>query len=205
MEVDGIMKKVIKLLIVIAIVCGLGYGGLYLYEKYKPIDYTGKWHIEINKDYINIREFPEQYSRNMGKASKGEKFLVEEVNLKDSLYVWYKTDKGWIANSRSDHNWIIDNNNDKDIYNPVLKYKDDIYYVKNIQSINYDNLECWDDSDYEVSHAVYIDYNDTERGVQYWIKYTIKDSVGNSSSKLQRIVFEEAPTIPLSDIADARK
>lgn len=199
------MKKIIKFILVIAIVGGLCYGGYYLYQKYKPIDYTGKWHIEIKKDYINIREFPEQYSRNMGKATSGEKYLVKEVNLDDPMYVWYKTDKGWIANSRSEHDWVIDNNNDKDIYTPVLKYKEDVYHVKNIQSINYDNLECWDDSDYKVSHSVYIDYNDFVMGVQYWIKYTIVDSAGNQSSKLQKIVFEEKPTIPLSDIADARK
>ena len=89
-EVDDVVKKIIKFLFVIIIVAGIGYGVYYLYKKYKPIDYTGKWHIEINKDYINIREFPEQYSRNMGKATKGEKFLVEEVNLEDPVYVWYK-------------------------------------------------------------------------------------------------------------------
>lgn len=205
MKVDEVMKKIIKFILVIVIVCVLGYVGYRFYEKNKPIDYTGKWHIEITKDYINIREFPEQYSRNMGKAKKGEKYLVEEVNLDDDSYVWYKTSKGWISNSRSEHDWIKDINNDKDIYNPVLKYKEDTYHVKNIQSINYDNLECWDDSDYEVKHEVFIDYNDMERGTQYWIKYTITDSVGNSTSKLQRIEFEERPTIPLSDISQARK
>ena len=205
MKVDEVMKKVIKFLFVIVIVCGLGYVGYKYYEKNKPIDYTAKWHIEIKKDYINIREFPEQYSRSMGKALKGEKYLVEEVNLEDDTYVWYKTSKGWIANSRSNHDWIVDNNNDKDIYKPVLKFKEDTYYVKNIQSINYDSLELWDDSRYEVKHEVFIDHNDMDRGTQYWIKYTITDSVGNSTSKLQRIVFEENPTIPLSDISNARK
>ena len=205
MKVDEVMKKVIKFLFVIVIVCGLGYVGYKYYEKNKPIDYTGKWHIEIKKDYINIREFPEQYSRSMGKALKGEKYLVEEVNLEDDTYVWYKTSKGWIANSRSSPDWIVDNNNDKDIYKPVLKFKEDTYYVKNIQSINYDSLELWDDSRYEVKHEVFIDHNDMDRGTQSWIKYTITHSVGNSTSKLQRIVFEENPTIPLSDISNARK
>ena len=85
-------------------------------------------------------------------------------------------------------------NNPNDIATPVIKYYDDVYKVVSIDDINYKHLEVVEDTDdYEITHIVYHEVKKSEFIDQYWILYTITDGAGKSSSKLQKIEFEEKP------------
>lgn len=205
-----------KLLLILIIFGGLGYGGYYIYNKKleakKEEELASEikkgWYVEILNDYVNVRKTPNAYDSKIAEVKKGYVYSVLEYNGEDDAYHWYKIelrDKtiGWIANTRSytKQQLLKDYNNPTDIAYPKITYEDDVYRVDNINSINYNHLTLWDDRDeYSVKHEVYHEYKTCreseyfcEEKDQYWIKYTITDGVGKSSSKTQKIEFVEKP------------
>lgn len=199
--------KAFKFIILIVIIAGIGFGGYKIYEKINE-DKTA-WKIEITNKYINVRSKHDQYEALVGKVTKGEKFKVLDIYLEDRNYVWYKIETGdklgWVASSRSKpYVKEVNNPNAKntdykiDYANPVVKYYEEKYYAKNIDSITYDHLEITDDSKWTIKSEIYIeecfDYQ------QYWITYEVTDEFNNKTEKIQCIVFEEEP--PRSKVKD---
>lgn len=193
------MKKFLTIILVIALVAG---GGILYYKK--KHNFNGKWYIEVIYTEVNLRSKPDVFSNIVSSVKKGEKYLVEDINLEDNRFIWYKIKNGWVANPRVAHNYLNDYNNPNDIYSPTLKYNVSTYHAKDINSINYDHLECWDDKSYTLSHQVYIDKNNETGEIKYWIKYTITDTAGRTASKTQRITFDTNPTSNLPDISTAK-
>lgn len=195
------MKKSGIILIIIII---LGLGGFFgkkvlknIKEKNRIEEIKEGWYVEITNDYINVRDEPDRYSYSNRQVFKGEVYEALKVDLNDPNLYWYQIKfkngtTGWIANTTSG-TYLIDHNNPKDIATPIIKLKEDIYNVISINDINYKHLTTWDDKDdYKLSHIVCHE-NDGYMD-QYWIRYTITDGSGKSSSKLQKIVFEETPS-----------
>ena len=156
------------------------------------------WYVEIIYDLpINIRDIPSAKGESLGFVKKGEIYKVLDINNESKVYNWYKIEfkdgTGWIASGKAKH-WVNDVNNPNDIAVPEIRYSENVYKVVSINDINYKHLEVIEDTDvYTITHEVYHEVDPTRYIDQYWIKYTITDGAGKSSSKLQRIEFEETP------------
>ena len=204
------MKKFIIFLIVVAVI-GAGVGGYLFYKKKSEESRIAKikegWHIEVLIDYINVRDEATSLSDRLGKVKKGEVYKVLDLvnKKKEKECYWYKIElkngkEGYVCNPKSDKatRYLEDHNDPNDIYTPKISYKEDVYKVKNIDSITYDHLNLWDDhDDYKVTHQVYHEKGKCDwksDGIEkYWIKYTITDATDKSASTTQRIEFEEKP------------
>jgi len=195
------MKKLIGIFFVLCVIAG-GIGG-YIYfknikEKERIEEIKKGWHVEVvYKTPINVRTKPSTEGDKIGEAKKGEVYKVLDINMESSAYYWYKIEYGneigWIASGKK-INWVKDINNPNDIAVPVIKYHEDVYNVVSINDIDYDHLEIIEDTDeYEITHIVYHEVNAAKFIDQYWILYTITDGADKSSSKLQKIEFEETP------------
>ena len=96
--------------------------------------------------------------------------------------------------------WIIDTGNYQNVNKVLIE---DIYYTKDINTIDYDHLTITDDSEYKVTSEVYKETCPSY--YQYWIVYTATDKYDNKSSKTQAIVFEEEPSDDdVKNLADIR-
>lgn len=210
MKEDEFMKKIIILIIVIA----LGFGGFKVYQKIK--EESTAWKIKILKDYINVREEHTAYSNKLGEAKKNESYKVKEIYLEDKKYVWYKIKfndqkDGWISSERKDP-YVKEYNNPQketdnsfitDYASPIIKYTEEKYYTRNIDTITYDHLKITDDSEYKITSQIYKETCPEYH--QYWIIYTVTDKYNNKSTKTQAIVFEEEPNDDkVNDLADIR-
>ena len=183
-------------LVIIGVLC---YFGVKKVKHDKYVEEVKKgWHVVITYDQpINVRSIPSTDGDSLGKVKKGEVYKVLDINYEGKIYYWYKIeykdDVGWIASGKKNH-WVDDVGNPNDIADPVIKYYDAVYKVVSIDDINYKHLEVIEDSsEYKITHQVYHEVNPTEHIDQYWIEYTITDGAGKSSSKLQKIEFEETP------------
>lgn len=205
------MKKFIKIVLIVLIIFG-AYKGISKYIRYK-----NAWKIIIKEEFINIREEPTAYSNKLGEAKRNEIYVVTDMYYKDEKFVWYQVKlednkkAGWICSERN-YPYVEEVNNPKkdedrefvsDYAKPVVKYEEDIYRTKDINSITYDHLKITDDSEYKVTSVVYKetcpDYH------QYWIKYTVKDKYDNTTEKYQAIAFEEEPSDDLvKDLSEVR-
>ena len=167
-------------------------------EKQRIKEIKKGWYVEIIYDEpINVREEAGTDSKSIGQVTKGEVYKVLDVNMNSSAYYWYKIEfedtTGWIASGKKNH-WVNDVNNPNDIATPIIKYHDDVYKVVSVNDINYKHLEVIEDTkDYEITHIVYHEVKHSQNIDQYWILYTVTDGSGKSSSKLQKIEFEEEP------------
>jgi len=195
------MKKLFVFLTLIILIVGGVFGHSYIKnmkEKARIEEIKKGWYVEIiHDDPINVRNLPKTSGKELGKVNKGEVYKVLDINMDHSTYYWYKiefgNDTGWIASVRKKP-WVNDVNNPTDIAVPDIKYHEDVYYVVSIDDINYKHLEIVEDTDdYEIAHVVYHEVVKNELIDQYWIQYTITDGAGKSSSKLQKIEFEERP------------
>lgn len=192
------MKKFFTFILIVI----LGIGAYFIYKNIQNKKYIEEvkkgWYVEIIYDQpINVRDLPSTDGEILGKAKKGEVYKVLDVNTEGKIYYWYKIEykgeEGWIASGKKIH-WVKDVGNPNDIADPVIKYYDSVYKVVSINDINYKHLEVIEDTDtYTITHKVYHEVNPTENIDQYWIEYTITDGAGKSSSKLQKIEFEERP------------
>ena len=176
-----------------------GYIGIKTLKENKRIAEIKKgWYVEIIHDEpINVREEPNSKGEKIGEVKKGEIYKAIDVKTDGNIYYWYKIEykdtEGWIASGKKIH-WVKDNNNTIDIAVPYVKFKEDVYKVVSIDDINYKHLEVVEDTDdYEITHVVYHEVKPSEFIDQYWILYTITDGAGKSSSKMQKIEFEERP------------
>ena len=194
------MKNFMVCFLILIIIFG-GVGGYMYFKKIKEdarIEEIKKgWYIEVTSEYINVRTDANTSSETIGKALEGEVYEVLDINLNSNSYYWYKIDfngeEAWVA-SHKKKPYVNDVNNPTDIATPVIKYYDDVYKVVSINDINYKHLEVVEDrEDYKITHIVYHEYVPSEFKDQYWILYTITDASGKSSSKLQKIEFEERP------------
>ena len=182
------------------IVCGVG--GYFLIkditEKNRLENIKKGWYIEVTfEDPINVREKPNAKSESLGQVKKGDIYKVIDINYDNATYYWYKIEygktEGWVASGRKIH-WVKDVNNPNDIAVPEIKYHEAVYRVVNIDDINYKHLEVIEDTDvYTITHIVYHEVKPSENIDQYWILYTITDGANKSSSKMQKIEFEEKP------------
>lgn len=192
------MKKVIILILIIA----LGFGGFKIYQRVHENATACK--VKILEDFINVREEHTAYSNKLGEAKKGETYKVKEIYLEDKKYVWYKIEfaddkDGWISSGRKNPYVEEINNPNKetdteyvtDYASPIIKYAEEKYYTRNIDTITYDHLNIIDDSEYKVTSKIYKESCPNYH--QYWIIYTVTDKYDNKSSKTQAIVFEEEP------------
>ncbi len=193
------MKGVLKCLIFLAVI-GLG---VFLYftftevkEKKEEENIKNGWYIEIIYDKpINVRSEASAEAKSLGKVNKGEIYKVLDIDTESStVYYWYKIEykgkEGYVASGRKKF-WVKDYNNPKDIMTPQITFESNEYYVRTIDDINYKHLTVYEDStDYTISHIVYYEKEKN----QYWILYTITDKSGKSSSKMQKIIFEIAPS-----------
>ena len=194
------MKNFVICLLIIVVLFG-GVGGYFVFKNIQEearIEEVKKgWYVEIKNEYINVREDAHANADKLGEVKAGEVYKVLEMNFDNSAYYWYKIEyngeEAWIASKRKTP-YVNDYNNPTDIAIPVIKYHEDVYKVVSIDDINYKHLEVVEDrDDYEITHVVYHEYVPSEYKDQYWIKYTITDAAGKSSSKLQKIEFEERP------------
>lgn len=196
------MKKAFTIFLILVALCGVGYGVKLFLAKQKEaqrIEEAKKgWHVEILTEYINVREKPDRYSREMSKVYQGDIYKVIENDLNDPNLYWYLVEfsdgsTGWIANNTSG-TYLKDNNNPTDIAIPIIKFDEAEYHVVSIDDIKYDHLRTWDDKDdFEITHKIYHEVNKAKDIDQYWVKYTITDKSGKYSSKTQKIIFEIRP------------
>ena len=206
------MKKFLKIVIIALLLFG-AYKGIRAFIEYKIA-----WKIVITEESVNIREQATVYSNKLGEAKRNDVFVVKEKVL-ENKYVWYKivlkNDKehkyGWISSERK-YPYVKEYNAKKasskeevvsDNAKPVIKYKEDIYYTKDINTINYDHLTVTDDSEYKITSEV---YKETCPGYhQYWIVYTATDKYDNKATKTQAIIFEQEPSDDdVKNLADIR-
>jgi len=195
------MKNFVICVILLMLLAG-GVGGYIFIKNYKEEKRIEKikegWYIEVIYDKpINVRTLPNAKSESLGTVKKGEIYKVIDVNLESSTYFWYKIEygkeEGWVASGRKIH-WVNDINDPVDIAVPEIKFNDNVYRVVSIDDINYKHLEVIEDTaNYKITHVVYHEVDPTQFIDQYWILYTITDGAGKSSSKMQKIEFEELP------------
>ncbi len=199
------MKKFLVILIILLLIGGGFFAYKYISiekEKDRIAEIKKGWYLEIITEELNVREKGSKNSKLLKTVQKGDIFKVLDVEVLGNNSFWYKIeyedDKvGFVYNTKS-LNYLEDYNNPKDIASPILKFNENVYYVDSIDDINYDHLYVWDDKpNYEVTHKVYhevgVDFNGKNID-QYWIQYTITDGVGNTDSKLQKIVFTNKPS-----------
>ena len=204
------MKKFFKILLVIIILFGV-YKGVRKYIEYKTA-----WKIVITEESVNIREEATVYSNKLGEARKNEVYIVKE-KIMENKYDWYKivlkddkTKAGWISSERK-YPYVKEFNAQKakqkklisDNAKPIIKYDDDIYHTKDINTITYDHLRITDDSKYTITSEIYKENCDSYH--QYWIVYTVTDKFDNKATKTQAIQFEEEPSDEdVKNLADIR-
>ena len=198
------MRKLFTLfLIVIVLFIGFKIGN-FAFHKIKDQQYIKDvkkgWYAEVTTEALSIREFPTATSRKLGVASKGEIFKVIGFDTKDEKFYWYNIQrkdgsKAWLANPKATGTYLKDyNGEDVDVAAPKISFTNNDYKVTSISKINYDHLEVWDDrDDYKISHIVCHEINPEKETDQYWVKYTVKDKSGKTTSKMQKIIFEKQP------------
>ena len=194
------MKKVMICFLFIGSIIGGIFGYSFIKEqkeKARIEEIKKGWYVLITNEYINVREDKNANSEKIGEVKEGEVYKVLDVDTSSSAYYWYNIEykdiTGWIASGKK-IKYLKDMNNPRDIAIPEIKYHDGVYKVVNIDEINYKHLEIVEDTDkYEITHEVYHEVKKSEHIDQYWILYTVTDGVGKSSSKLQKIEFEEIP------------
>lgn len=217
------MKKIIIIFFILAILIIAGFVGfVYVNEKDKN---QIKWKVEITKEYINVRDAADTSSTVIGKAYQGNIYPVLSVNLDHHAYVWYeieyrKGQSGWIASERNfpyvkeynnpnfkenkeENNSTVEETYEIDYVNPIVKYYESEYYTHDINTINYDHLEIEEDSKYEITNKVYVE--DCKSYRNFWIQYIVVDEFGNTTKKVQKIVFEKEPnTKDLPSLSEIR-
>lgn len=195
------MKNTVICLVIAVVIFG-GIGGYFFIknsrEEARLEEIKKGWYVEITNEYINVRDDAHANANLLGTVNQGEIYEVLDMNFDNTAYYWYKIvyngTEAWIA-SRRKNPYVNDYNNPTDIAVPVIKYYEDVYKVVSIDDINYKHLEVVEDRDeYEITHVVYHEYKPSEHIDQYWILYTVTDAAGKSSSKLQKIEFEEKPS-----------
>ncbi len=201
------IKKIIALLIL----AGVGYGIYYFVNQY--LEDKDAWKVEIISETIVVRDEPDATSFNPGgkKVYLGEIHNVIEIYEDDLKFVWYKIeydkDKiGWIASAR-EVPYVKEINNPHreegesveyeviDYKRPILSVEDTLYQTYDINTINYDHITVEEDSDYEIVHEVYFEEFPKDSNVpQYWIQYIVTDVHGNFKEFVQKIEFEVKPS-----------
>ena len=194
------MKNAVICLLIIVVLFG-GVGGFIVIknirEEARIKEIKKGWYVEITNDYINVRDDAHANANLLGTVKIGEVYEVLDMNFDNTAFYWYKIDykgnEAWIA-SRRKKPYLKDFNNPTDIAVPEVKFEENLYKVVSIDDINYKHLEVVEDKDeYTITHEIYHEVKPSEHIDQYWILYTITDGVGKSSSKLQKIEFEEEP------------
>lgn len=188
--------------------------GAFVFMIYKNESEKNKktWKVEIIHEYINVRDKASTDSTVIGKAYQGNVYPVISVNLDHPSYVWYeieyrKGQSGWIASERNipyvkeynnpnfkpdEENGSVEDTYEIDYVNPVVKYYESEYHTHDIDTITYDHLEIEEESKYEITNKIYVEECSSYRN--FWIQYIVTDSFGNTTKKVQKIVFEKEPS-----------
>ena len=140
---------------------------------------------------------------------------------------------GWIATGRNNRYVKEINNpegeGDEEFFadygKPKIIFQENEITFADLDSINYDHLTVTDDSNCQmiakksynkakeknpkenycqVSHEVFYEAEPKDSDIpQFWIQYTVVDEAGNSSSKVQKIIFLNEPNPEeVKDFAD---
>ena len=147
---------------------------------------------------------------------KDNRYVWYYIKLQNGNY-------GWIATGRNNRYVKEMNNPEgegeedyeADYGNPKISFETNEVNFEDLSSINYDHLTVKDDSNCEliakknykkakernpkqkycqVSHEVFYEEDPVDSDIpQYWIQYTVVDEAGNSSSKVQKIIFLKEP------------
>lgn len=195
------MKKFGIIILILCLIAGAFFGYKFVTKKVEDarIEEIKKgWYVEVLNEYVKIRKEADRNSAELAEAKKGDVFKVDKMETLNGnfwYYVEYENEKyGWVANPRNS-DYLNDQNNPSDIKAPTIKFFDAIYYVDSIDAINYDHLEVTDDKEgVTVTHKVYHEVNEFEGKDQYWIEYTATDAVGKTTTKVQRIEFNNRPS-----------
>lgn len=205
------MRKVFLFMVIALVSFGI-FKGITFY-----IEDKNAWKVEILNDFINVRKDHSSKVEKLAQVSKGKLYNVEEIYLDDSRYVWYKIEYeknkyGWISSGRNNP-YVKEINNPNNDYTvsyfidykkPIIRYYDEIYYATNVDSINYEHLTIEEDSNYDIKNNIYYEAEPLDNDKpQYWIEYIVTDDFNNSSSIVQKIVFEENPCV--DDVLDFSK
>jgi|GEM_PF-917172 len=174
----------------------------------QKIDFNNAWRLEVVNNFINVRAGHSVYESQIDTVSAGEEYEILDIYLDDNAYIWYqiktKSRKiGWISSSRNNP-FVKEINNPNnqsensyfiDYKLPIIKYFENVYIAKNLQSIDYKHLTIEDDSNYEINHVVYFEeFPVDKKDSQYWIEYIVVDSFQNESRILQSVEFETPPS-----------
>ena len=198
------MKKFFTFILVILALVGAFIGAKKIkdindYKKYVERVKSG-WYLEVLTDELNVREEASQHSYLLDTVKKGEVLEILDYEINNTGHYWYKvklrnTGIGWVANPKKRKKYVETYNGTIDVATPTIKYNESEYHVISIKDIKYDHLTAWDDSDdYEITHIICHEVTPSKNINQYWIKYTITDASGKSSSKRQKIIFEKTPS-----------
>jgi len=212
------MKKIMPIFLILAILIIAAFG-VFIYQKEQERKKV-RWQVEIIHEFINVRDNPTTDSNVIGKAYQGNVYNVLSVNLEHHAYVWYeieyrKGQSGWIASERNIP-YVKEYNNPNfssedeakesyeiDYVKPVIKYYDAVYNTYDIDSISYEHLEIEEESEYEITHKIYVEECTTYRN--FWIQYIVTDAFNNTTKKVQKITFEVEPdTSNLPSLAEIR-
>ncbi len=207
------MKKLFKAIMIIILLFGV-------YIIYQAVRFNFVWKIEIIGAYANVRLDHDIHSDNIYKVNRGGEFEVIEIYLEDNNYIWYKvkinnSKIGWIASSRTEPT-VKEINNPKqeelgvetlDYNPPVIRYYHESVEFLNIDSINYKHLDATDESDFEITHEVYVETDSKEVDyTQYFIEYIAIDEYDNETRVVQEIKFIEEPTVDqVKDIKELKE
>lgn len=210
-------KRKFKKIIIIGLIATILIISLIIFiKKRNNNNLADQWHIIIKNDYINVREGntekneddDKRWTKNLGRVTKGEKYRILELDTTTSnKYVWYKINYkkmlGWIASDRYNP-FVEEVNNPKlkankdyiiDYAPPIIKFFDEVLHVTDIDNITLSKVEVIESSKYDLTYKIYIEKKPREGdGPQYWIKYTAIDANGLTSSKRQKITFDNPPT-----------
>lgn len=158
------------------------------------------WYVEIDTEVINVRVENNAWNGLLGEAYEGEVYAASDVVLTGGAY-WFEIDyngvTGWVSSGKN-YDYLTSYNAYFDFKFPELYYHEDIYEVESINDIEYSHITVEDDNDdWVITSKVYHEVGISDEGEdinQYWILYTVTDGADHSTSKMQKIVFEERPS-----------
>lgn len=194
------MKKFLIILLILGLIAGGFFGYRFVAAKIeeKRIEEIKKgWYVEIQNPTITIRKEANRNSAELGKVNKGEVYAVFDMQIFGENR-WYKIEYkkgkyGWVANPAGTK-YLDDPQNPEDIMVPIIRFKNNEYYVDEFANISYDHLEIEDDREgVVITYKVYHEVVESEGKDQYWIKWIATDAAGKKSSKVQKIIFDKRP------------
>ncbi len=200
------IKKIIALLII----GGIGYGIYYFISDY--FENKDAWKIEVTNQSIIVREQADQTTNNIDnkKVYAGEIYNVVDFK-EDETHVWYKIEYdngkfGWVGSEKGD-SYVKEINNPNrepgdtveyqeiDYTRPKIRTDVSEFSTYDINTINYDHFTVEEDSEYDIDYEVYFEEFPKDTNTpQYWVHFIVTDEHGNSTDFVHKVIFEINPS-----------